>query len=44
MYRDLLEWLYMQDYLQRVASFINFVLFNMKNISANEIRCPCVKY
>jgi len=44
MYRDLLEWLYTQDYLQGVASFINFVLFNMKNISANEIRCPCVKY
>jgi len=44
MYRDLLEGLYTQDYLQGVVSFINFVLFNMNNISANKIRYPCVKY
>jgi predicted GNAT superfamily acetyltransferase len=44
MYRDLLERLYTQDYLQGVESFINFVLFNMNNISANKIRCLCVKY
>ena len=32
-----------KDYLKRVESFINFILFNPKNISYNEIRCLCTK-
>jgi hypothetical protein len=32
-----------KDYLKRVESFINFILFNPKNISYDEIRCLCTK-
>jgi len=44
MYQDSFEWLYMQNYLIGVESFINFILSNLKNISGDEIRCSFVKY
>ena len=34
--------LFTQDYLQRIEGFINFVLSKPKNISAVEIRYPCI--
>jgi hypothetical protein len=42
-YQDSPKRFYTQDYLQRVESFINFVLSKPKNISAGEIRCPFMK-
>jgi len=33
----------MQDFLEGVESFVNFILFNPKNISDNKIRHLCVK-
>jgi len=43
MYQDFFGWLYRQDYLKKIESSINFVLYNMKNISRDKIRYPCVK-
>jgi len=35
--------LHRQDFLKEVEDFINFILYNPKNFSGNEIRCPCAK-
>ena len=44
MYQDFFGELYRQDYLKGIKSFINFVFYNMKNISENKIRYLCAKY
>jgi len=44
MYQDSSKGIYKQDYLQRVESFINFIIYKLNNISADEIRCLDVKY
>jgi hypothetical protein len=43
MYQDSLKGIYRQDYLQGVESFINFIIYKLNNISADEIRCSYVK-
>jgi len=43
MYQNLQERLYKQDYLQGVKSFIYCVLSKPNDISADKIRCLCVK-
>jgi hypothetical protein len=42
-YQNSPKLLYRQNYLQEVKSFINFVLSNPNNISADEIICSYVK-
>jgi hypothetical protein len=44
MYQDSSKGIYMQDYLQGVESFINFIIYKLNYISADEIRCPYMKY
>jgi hypothetical protein len=44
MYEDSSKGIYRQDYLQGVESFINFIIYKLNNISADEIRCLYVKY
>jgi hypothetical protein len=34
--------LYKEGYSKGVDDFINFIFLNLKNISGDEIRCPCV--
>jgi hypothetical protein len=43
MYQDSLKGIYRQDYLQGVESFINFIIYKLNNISADEIKCSYVK-
>jgi len=43
MYQDSLKGIYRQDYLQGVESFINFIIYKLNNISADEIRYSYVK-
>ena len=40
MYRDSPEWLRRMDYYNGVQGFINYILFNPRNISGCNIRCP----
>jgi len=42
-YQNSCKRLYRQDYLKRVEGFINFILFNWKNISEGKIRCSCMR-
>jgi hypothetical protein len=44
MYQTTFKELYRQDYLKKVEDFINFILYNLKNISKSEIKYPSVKY
>jgi hypothetical protein len=37
MYQDSFRGLYRQDYLKEIESFINFILYNMKNFSGDKI-------
>jgi hypothetical protein len=41
MYQVSLERLCMMDYCNEIESFINYALFNLKNISGISIRYPC---
>ena len=41
MYRVSPEGLRMMNHYNRVEGFINYALFNPKNISGDGIRCPC---
>ena len=43
MYQDFFGELYRQDYLKGIKSFINFVFYNMKNISGDKISYLCTK-
>jgi len=41
MYQDSLKELRMMDYCNDVEDFINYVLYNPRNISGGGIRCSC---
>ena len=41
MYRDSPEGLYEMDYYNGIQIFISYALFNPRNISGDNIRCPC---
>ena len=41
MYRNSPERLRRMNYCNGVQCFINYTLFNLRNISGNDIRCPC---
>jgi hypothetical protein len=35
---------WMMDYCNGVQGFINYTLYNLRNISGGCIRCPCKRY
>jgi hypothetical protein len=39
MYQDSLKGLFMEDYCKENEGFINFILYNPKNIIRGRIRC-----
>jgi len=41
MYQDSPKWLRRMDYCNEVHDFINYALFNLRNISRDDIRCRC---
>jgi len=44
MYRDSPKGLQMMNDYNRVQSFINYALSNLRNINERGIRCPCKRY
>jgi hypothetical protein len=44
MYRASPKGLHKMNYCNRIESFINYALSNLKNISGDDIRCPCKRY
>ena len=43
MYQDSPKGLCRMDCCNRVQGFINYALFNSRNINENNIRCPCTR-
>jgi hypothetical protein len=43
MYQDSLKGLRRMDCYNRVRGFINYVLFNSRNINESNMRCPCTR-
>jgi len=41
MYQDSPEGLCMRDYYNEIEGFINYALFNLRNISGDDIKCSC---
>jgi hypothetical protein len=41
MYQDSFRGLYRQDYLKEIESFINFILYNMKNLVEIKLISIC---